>query len=57
MYTYITIVISSLCIIAGAIVKLYHANNIYARVLFIIGLIGFVFLLIRFIINKLHKQK
>jgi O-antigen ligase len=57
MYTYIIIVISSLCIIAGAIAKLSHVNNIYTGVLFTIGLIGFMSLLIRFIINKFHEQK
>ena len=51
----IIVTISSLCIIAGAIIKLSNINNIHAKVLFIIGFIGFILFLVCF--AKSHKHK
>jgi hypothetical protein len=55
MYNFIIFIVSILCIIIGAIVKLSTYNK-YAIVLFILGLSGFIYLLIRFVRNILHKN-
>lgn len=57
MHNFIIIIVSSLCIIVGAIVKLSNIDNVYANVLFMIGLVGIIFSLILLIKNKLHKRK
>jgi drug/metabolite transporter superfamily protein YnfA len=57
MYKIIIFIVSALCIIAGATVKLQTQDSNISTVLFTLGLIGFVFLGICFAKKILRKNK